>query len=50
MKLRVICSWCEQVIDAGDPGAPESHGICDTCSRLLDVELTELDKTTEGKP
>ncbi len=29
--LRRVCSWCERVLEEGDPGALISHGICPEC-------------------
>lgn len=28
-----MCSWCEEVIEEGDPGAPVTHTICPKCQR-----------------
>lgn len=30
-RLRRVCMHCRTVMDAGDPGAPTSHGICEDC-------------------
>ncbi|MFA6046370.1 MAG: hypothetical protein WC718_15405 [Phycisphaerales bacterium] len=28
-----VCAWCQDIIEAGDPGAPVTHTICGKCSR-----------------
>jgi len=28
---RVVCAWCEKVMEEGAPGALISHGICQDC-------------------
>lgn len=38
-KLRVICMDCKTVTQEGDPGAPESHGLCERCFTLRMAEL-----------
>ena len=30
-RLKKVCSWCQLVMDEGDPGADVSHGICERC-------------------
>jgi hypothetical protein len=35
-----VCSWCEEIMEEGDPGAPVSHGICRTCAE--DVERVDV--------
>lgn len=51
-KLRVICMDCRAVTQEGDPGMPESHGLCDICFRKRMAELDRLGykplPTTEG--
>lgn len=31
-KLHRVCGWCRGTIEAGDPGAPVTHGICEVCA------------------
>lgn len=38
-QLRKVCAWCKRVIAEGDPGAPESHGICAECERAFFPEI-----------
>lgn len=33
--MRVVCSWCEAVLQIGASDQPTSHGICAGCSRAL---------------
>jgi len=28
--LRVVCGWCGKVLHEGRPGAPTSHGFCNS--------------------
>lgn len=32
MTLRLACAWCGAELQAGDPNAPTSHGICQRCA------------------
>lgn len=38
-RFRVVCAWCEDVLEEGDPGADISHGICGPCERGLEAEV-----------
>jgi hypothetical protein len=31
VRFRLVCSWCGEVLDAGDPGAPRTDTICLPC-------------------
>lgn len=31
LPLRVVCSWCETVLQDGAPNARTSHSICPAC-------------------
>lgn len=44
-RLRVVCSYCPEVIEAGDAGARVSHGVCDACYRR---ESDAIDRLVEG--
>lgn len=44
-RLRVVCSYCPEVIEEGDAGATVSHGICDSCFRR---ELDSIGRVVEG--
>lgn len=41
-KLHRICSWCDGVLEEGDPGAKVSHGCCDSCVAVLRQQAAEL--------
>jgi hypothetical protein len=28
---RVVCAWCQVVLQEGEPGSTVSHGICPSC-------------------
>ena len=30
-RLRRVCSWCGEVLEAGEPGAETTHTICPPC-------------------
>ena len=32
LPLRVVCSWCQKVLQEGAPNAMTSHSICAECS------------------
>lgn len=32
LPLRVVCSWCEKVLQEGAPNARTSHSICPDCN------------------
>lgn len=38
VRGSVVCAWCLDVLFAGDPAKPISHGCCRSCAaRLLGV-------------
>jgi len=39
---RVVCAWCGAVTRDGDPDAPVTHGVCDTCAARLRDEITRM--------
>lgn len=42
VKFRMVCMDCKVVLDAGDDGAPVSHGLCDACLAVRMKQLDEL--------
>lgn len=38
---KEICAWCLRVTREGDPGAPETHGICEDCTRRYFPQFAE---------
>lgn len=36
-----ICAWCRKVTREGEPGAPETHGICEECTARYFPTLAE---------
>jgi len=49
MKFRIVCSWCEALIEEGDPFAQTSHGICEACLFANFPELTPAGAKFEGE-
>jgi hypothetical protein len=47
-RLRVQCSWCGQIITAGDEGAATTHTICAACTPDYLAELSEAQ--ADGAP
>jgi hypothetical protein len=47
MKYRRICCKCKWVIDPGDEGAPETHGLCPSCLQITLDEIDALDAQDE---
>lgn len=43
-KIRVVCMDCGRTIEKGDPGAPESHGLCDECFPARMDEVARMKK------
>lgn len=41
--FRVVCAWCQVVIEEGPPGAKTSHGMCDDCFEKADVGQAETE-------
>jgi len=33
--LRVVCAWCQDVLQEGTPGAATSHACCPRCQTQL---------------
>ena len=31
--MRVVCGWCGEVLEPGEPEGRTSHGVCPTCAR-----------------
>lgn len=42
--LRLVCSWCQKVLEQGTPGAEVSHGMCADC------EAREFSSAPPQKP
>ena len=42
-KFKRVCAWCKKVVAEGDPGAPETHTICNEC----DLKKQEEAETKE---
>lgn len=36
--FRVVCSWCEKVMQEGAPEAMTSHSICEACDEKMKAE------------
>ena len=43
VPLRVVCAWCQKVLQEGAPEALVSHSICPDCLATLNAE----DRTCE---
>jgi hypothetical protein len=41
VKLRIVCAWCGEVLEEGDPGAETSHGICATCDATVEADVDD---------
>ena len=41
-RLKKVCSWCQLVMDEGDPGADVSHGMCDGCKTANTAEIEAM--------
>jgi len=37
VTLRIVCGWCQRVLQAGSPAAPISHGMCPACSERFEA-------------
>lgn len=35
VRGSVICAWCLDVLFAGDPAKPVSHGCCQSCAAQM---------------
>lgn len=40
-EFRILCAWCTAVIQEGPPGAPVSHGCCNSC---FDKQMRQIDE------
>lgn len=38
---RLICSWCERVIEKDYPIQGDSHGVCPVCASALKAKIAE---------
>ena len=46
MPLRLVCAWCEKVIEDGPPGLT-SHGICTKCAAEMRQTLGKLQEQND---
>ena len=51
-RLHVQCSWCGDILEHGDPGAPVSHGICEDCAeeQMAELEAYKAGQAVEDRP
>ena len=41
LDFKVVCAWCNKVMEIGEPGAEVSHGICKDCVNTFFKEVFE---------
>jgi len=48
LRLHRVCSWCDRVLEEGDPGALVTHACCDECAAVLRAEADKLKREREA--
>ncbi len=38
-EVRLVCAWCQKVLQNATPDAKTSHGICEDCAWKLEGRI-----------